>query len=89
MNYEHQIETSCFPAAFTHFSPNKDFQQSTNSLAAQESKNIILAQVKNMFLLQLSSYLLTLNPIPRFSTKALSLHLCNVSCYLGFVFKYP
>lgn len=69
MNYEHQIETSCCPAAFTRFSPNKDFWQSINSPAAQESKNTISGQVKNMFLLRLSFYLLTLDVIPRFSTK--------------------
>jgi len=63
MNYKHQIEMSRFPVAFTHFSPNKDFRQRTNSLAAQESKNIILGQAKNKFLLQLPFYLLALNLI--------------------------
>lgn len=45
MNYEHQTETSCFPAAFTHFSLNKEFWPSSSSLTAQESKNITLGQV--------------------------------------------
>lgn len=38
MNYKHQTERSCFPAAFTHFSPNKEFWPSSSSLTAQESK---------------------------------------------------
>lgn len=69
MSYEHQAEMSCFPAAFTHFSPNKEFWPSSNSLTAQESNNIILGQVENMFLLKLSFYSLTLNLTPAFSTK--------------------
>lgn len=42
MNYEHQTETSCFPAAFTHFSPNKESWPSSSSLTAQEIKKYYL-----------------------------------------------